>query len=76
MEEDLALLITIIFLILSWVYIPDRDDRCTDGKNHDWCFLRNSKGKTSDLGFGIKASWNINYYRCFKCNKEKEEEIY
>jgi len=68
-----------IVLILLVIYVFSFDDtpsKCSDGKEHDWKFDFKSKGSTGDLGFGIRGSWDIDYYRCSKCRKEKEVENY
>ena len=78
-EEHIFGLVTIIVFYLMYLYIDWRfkeHDKCIDNKEHDWKFYCNSKGRTGDLGFGISGSWDIDYYRCSKCRKEKEVENY
>ena len=52
------------------------NNKCIDGGEHDWKFDSKNTGKTGDLGFGIRASWDIDYYRYSKCKQEKEVENY
>jgi len=67
----------ILFIIsIIGIFISLKEEPCIKNKTHDWYFNYNSKGRTGDLGFGIRGSWNINYYKCRNCGKEKEEEIY
>jgi len=78
-EETIFGLITIAVFIFIFYYVAWRlaePSKCSDGKEHDWKFDCNSKGRTGDLGFGIRGSWDIDYYRCSKCRKEKEVENY
>jgi len=75
-------LIIIVFIFAIWLCnywlnkIIKEDEKCTDNKGHNWEFEFKSKGSTGDLGFGISSSWEIDYYKCYKCGKEKTEEIY
>ena len=73
---DLIILALLIIIILYIGVLVKINTKCTDGKEHNWKFTINSKGRTGDLGFGIKASWNIDHYRCTKCGQEKEIEKY
>jgi hypothetical protein len=72
---DFIILLLLIIILLYIGFLIKTDSKCTDGKEHDWKFTINSKGRTGDLGFGIKASWNVDHYRCTKCGQEKEIEL-
>lgn len=79
LKDVLFLLFTISIFITCYFYLDfiiKKKIECKKGEKHEWKFYCNSKGTTGDLGFGIKNSWNINHYRCSKCGKSKEEEIY
>lgn len=66
--------ILITFIILYCNYLERKYNRCIDKLGHIWSFTSNSKGSTGDLGFGIRNNWDIDYYYCTKCGKEKEVE--
>lgn len=78
LQGDFLLLVgLIIFMLIGGLLLEIyfwSERKCKDGKTHDWRFLYNSKGKTGDLGFGFKAYWDVDYYKCTKCGKKKEEE--
>jgi hypothetical protein len=73
---DFIVLFLMLIIVLYIMFLIKIKSSCIDGKEHDFKFTINSKGRTGDLGFGIKASWNTNHYRCTKCGQEKEIEKY
>ncbi len=73
---DFIIILLLIIILLYIGFLIKIDRKCTDGKEHSWKFIINSKGRTGDLGFGIKASWDVDHYRCSKCGNEKEIEKY
>lgn len=71
---DFIILLLLIIILLYIGFLIKINTKCKDKKEHDWKFTINSKGKTGDLGFGIRASWDVDHYKCTKCGEEKEIE--
>ena len=71
---DFIILLLLITILLCIGVLINSNSKCTDKKEHDWKFTFNSKGRTGDLGFSIRASWDVDHYRCTKCGEEKEIE--
>lgn len=79
MSQEITLFVIIVSaIIIALGIIFDGNTRetkkCLKGEKHDWRFDYTSKGRTGDLGFGIRGYWEIDYYRCYKCRKTKEIE--
>jgi hypothetical protein len=70
------LIIIIIWLLIEYVFWKENKkfNRCVKNKTHNFEFSHNSRGNTGDLGFGIKGFWNVDYYKCSNCGKEKKIE--
>lgn len=79
-QNEIILLVIVLITFFGICFYIDRitstSFKCFNKEEHDWKFTGNSRGNTGDLGFGIKGYWNVNYYRCSKCGKTKEKEIY
>ena len=76
-ENIFTAIITIstTILLIYWGIEREKERYCLEGEKHNWEFDKKQSGTTGDLGFGINAYWEVDYYKCSKCGKTREDRI-